>query len=195
MSETTNTVGDGFTPGWYQVELGNTTMPYAYIRNLTDFHSYINNGYALTPVMILYRSDYDYLTQQNETLAHNNAVLNSTIAELRETLAFAAQYTGFEGRACPLCQYENGKFIEMCQMHKDMDKLRGQVEALRRERDSLFKLNKRNCEDAMRIINGDKSGMELACIAVTEWGKREQYIKELEAELQRRRGDGEGQQS
>jgi hypothetical protein len=50
------------------------------------------------------------------------------IQELEETLAFAAQYKGIEARACPLCKYENGKFIEACQMHKDMKELRAQLD-------------------------------------------------------------------
>lgn len=46
---------------------------------------------------------------------------------LESTLHFAASYTGIEGRACPLCKYENGKFIERCQMHKEVDELRAKV--------------------------------------------------------------------
>ncbi len=31
--------------------------------------------------------------------------------------------TGFEGWGCPGCKYENGKFIELCQLHKRIDEL------------------------------------------------------------------------
>lgn len=50
-----------------------------------------------------------------------------TIAALRETLEFAARYKSIEGRPCPLCKYENGVFIEACQMHKDMNALEAQL--------------------------------------------------------------------
>jgi hypothetical protein len=43
--------------------------------------------------------------------------------ELKESLEFAATYKGIEGRGCPLCTYEDGVFVEMCQMHKDIAKL------------------------------------------------------------------------
>lgn len=66
----------------------------------------------------------DALTQRIATLAADNA-------RLRETLAFAAQYKGFEARACPLCTYENGKFVERCQMHTDMDNLRAALDEAR----------------------------------------------------------------
>lgn len=45
------------------------------------------------------------------------------IAELEETLQFAAQYKGIEGRSCPLCRYENGVYLGPCQMHADMDRM------------------------------------------------------------------------
>lgn len=48
--------------------------------------------------------------------------LRARIKELEETIEFARNYSGFEARACPLCTYENGKFIKRCRMHEDMDK-------------------------------------------------------------------------
>lgn len=66
--------------------------------------------------------------------------LTDTINELRETLAFAAQYKGIEARGCPLCRYEDGKFIEACQMHKDMDAQRLQLIGLQTEYDRLNSL-------------------------------------------------------
>lgn len=58
------------------------------------------------------------------------AALTKRVADLEETLAFAAQYKGIEARACPLCHYENGVFVDRCQMHKDMDALTKQVAEL-----------------------------------------------------------------
>lgn len=79
----------------------------------------------------------EYRTEEDAIAAWNTraesaelAALRQQVADLTETLAFAAQYKGIEGRSCPLCKYENGVFVESCQMHKDMDKLRQQVAAL-----------------------------------------------------------------
>lgn len=52
--------------------------------------------------------------------ANTIATQAARIEALEEKLQFAAQYKGYEARACPLCKYERGKFIEHCQMHKDM---------------------------------------------------------------------------
>jgi len=60
----------------------------------------------------------------------DHAALTKRVADLEETLAFAAQYKGIEARACPLCHYENGVFVDRCQMHKDMDALTKQVAEL-----------------------------------------------------------------
>lgn len=59
--------------------------------------------------------------------------LRQQVESLKETLAFAAQYKGIEGRPCPLCKYEDGVFIEACRMHMDMDELQKQVESLTRK--------------------------------------------------------------
>lgn len=42
------------------------------------------------------------------------------IEALREDLHFAAVQTGVEARACPLCTYENGKFIKHCSLHEQI---------------------------------------------------------------------------
>lgn len=73
-----------------------------------------------------------------------------TIAALRATLEFAAQYKGIEGRACPLCEYVNGEFIETCQMHKDMDALRVQIERLKAQVNQLHETIGKQTVDATR---------------------------------------------
>lgn len=59
--------------------------------------------------------------------------LQEQVNELKETLTFAAQYKGIEGRSCPLCKYEAGIFIGRCQMHKDMDEMMIEINRLRRK--------------------------------------------------------------
>ena len=51
------------------------------------------------------------------------AILLARIVELEETLIFMCHYTGYEGRPCALCTYENGKFIESCGLHKRIHEL------------------------------------------------------------------------
>lgn len=75
------------------------------------------------------RDEYE---EELATTAARIQQLEARVSELTETLAFAAQYKGIEGRGCPLCKYEDGVFIERCQMHKDMEALRGQVAELKR---------------------------------------------------------------
>jgi len=43
--------------------------------------------------------------------------------ELEESLELARNYKGFEARACPLCEYKNGKFIKYCSMHSRIKEL------------------------------------------------------------------------
>lgn len=45
------------------------------------------------------------------------------IAELEKSLARARNYKGIEAYPCPLCAYEDGVFIEACQLHKDICEL------------------------------------------------------------------------
>jgi len=47
--------------------------------------------------------------------------------ELREQLEYASKQTSYDSRPCPLCKWEDGKHIEACQMHKDMDELHKQL--------------------------------------------------------------------
>lgn len=58
-----------------------------------------------------------------------------------------------------------------------------ELSRLRAQLAEVIALNKRNADDAVRAINAEKCGMQLAVASVTEWGKREQYIKKLEAQL------------
>lgn len=77
------------------------------------------------------RDDIEWLCQQlRRAESADHAALTKRVADLEETLAFAAQYKGIEARACPLCHYENGVFVDRCQMHKDMDALTKQVAEL-----------------------------------------------------------------
>jgi len=42
---------------------------------------------------------------------------------LADQLHKAQHYIGIEIHACPLCIYENGKFIKRCEMHRQIDVL------------------------------------------------------------------------
>lgn len=44
----------------------------------------------------------------------------------------ARNYIGIKGYPCPLCVYDNGKFIASCEMHKEIDSLRREVNDLRK---------------------------------------------------------------
>lgn len=66
---------------------------------------------------------------------------------------------------------------------KRIANLEAELTRLRAELAEVIALNKRNADDAVRAINAEKCGMQLAVASVTEWGKREQYIKKLEAQL------------
>ena len=48
------------------------------------------------------------------------ATLSARLAAVEESLEFARNYNGIEGRPCPLCTYEDGVFIKSCQMHTDL---------------------------------------------------------------------------
>ena len=50
-------------------------------------------------------------------------LLNVEIAKLEETLRFACEYTGFEGRPCPLCAYDNGVFVKHCEPHRQIEEM------------------------------------------------------------------------
>lgn len=78
----------------------------------------------------------EYYMQTAEVTDETMTDQRRKIAALEETLTFAAQYKGIEMRACPLCKYENGVFIEACQMHKDMDKLEAEIATLRAQVDA-----------------------------------------------------------
>lgn len=67
--------------------------------------------------------------EQRNTIATQAA----QVAKLEETLQFASTYRGYEARPCPLCKYKNGKFIEHCQMHKDMRAQAARIGELERE--------------------------------------------------------------
>lgn len=45
------------------------------------------------------------------------------IADLQETLRHAATQTGFEGRGCPLCHWNNGVFLGYCSLHQRIEEL------------------------------------------------------------------------
>jgi hypothetical protein len=50
---------------------------------------------------------------------------------LRQVLEKARRYRGVEGYACPLCIYKNGKFVQPCAMHIQINALRDIVGLLR----------------------------------------------------------------
>jgi len=79
----------------------------------------------------------DSIIRRDATIATQAA----RIAELEETLQFAAKYKGYEARACPLCKYEHGKFIEHCQMHKDMRAQGQRITGLETELDNCVAQN------------------------------------------------------
>jgi len=53
------------------------------------------------------------------------------IDRLRTDIERASTYKGIEAYACPLCIYKNGKFVERCQMHKEIDRQRAEMEKVR----------------------------------------------------------------
>ena len=61
---------------------------------------------------------------------HDKMYLLSLIDSLRLNLERARTYRGIEGYPCPLCAYGDGKFIERCQMHKDLNSLRAEKKEL-----------------------------------------------------------------
>lgn len=73
------------------------------------------------------------LEKMREIMVEQRDMYEAHIAALTETLEFASTYKGYEARACPLCRYEHGKFIESCQMHKDMHALHARIDALEAE--------------------------------------------------------------
>lgn len=87
------------------------------------------------------RDQVDWLSTDNAVLRQENSVLWKKVNELTETLKFAAQYRGVEGRGCPLCTYDNGRFIKLCQMHEDMEAMRLQLIGLRAEYDDCVSAN------------------------------------------------------
>lgn len=77
------------------------------------------------------------------------------------------------------------------QARNEIAALKAQVQELEETRKDLIELNKRNVDDAARIISGNQNGLELAYVSLVEWGKREQRIKELEAENTALKAQGE----
>lgn len=82
---------------------------------------------------------YDY-EQERRRASEQHRELARLLAESRQheealesTLHFASTYRGYEARPCPLCKYENGVFIDLCQMHKDMHALHTRIAELERE--------------------------------------------------------------
>jgi hypothetical protein len=67
--------------------------------------------------MMIVRNDYEQRLQQQ----------SAEIAELKETIEFARGYIGIEGRACPLCAYDNGVLVQVCAMHQRIDRLRAEL--------------------------------------------------------------------
>lgn len=62
-----------------------------------------------------------------EKLSAQVKSLRTENEELRDKLNLARAYRGLEARACPLCTYENGKFIKACSMHEQIEELRKQL--------------------------------------------------------------------
>ena len=50
---------------------------------------------------------------------------------LRQMLERARRYRGIEGYACPLCIYKNGKFVQSCAMHLQINAQSDVIELLR----------------------------------------------------------------
>jgi len=65
----------------------------------------------------------------------------------------------------------------------ELDRLRQQVADLEAQVKGLLELNERNVNDALRRIRAGDSSLELAGIAITELGKSEARVAELEAQL------------
>jgi hypothetical protein len=55
------------------------------------------------------------------------------VERLAKQIERARSYGGVEVYACPLCTYEEGIFIESCQMHKDMHELETAMRQAERE--------------------------------------------------------------
>ena len=62
---------------------------------------------------------------------HDSGWYEKRIADLERQLERARTYTGNESYPCPLCTYEDGKFIEPCEMHDQIDRKDAEIERLR----------------------------------------------------------------
>lgn len=57
--------------------------------------------------------------------------------QLKETIERARTYKGIEIYACPLCTFENGRFIARCEMHRQIMVLEKELKNVRAEVESL----------------------------------------------------------
>lgn len=48
----------------------------------------------------------------------------------QQQLERAKTYTGLESYPCPLCTYENGKFIKFCALHQRINELESKIEII-----------------------------------------------------------------
>lgn len=80
---------------------------------------------------------------------------------LAASIERARTYTGVEGYPCPLCRYEDGVFIEPCEMHRQIDALAAEVERLRAERESDH--------IGMGMLYGDINNLRRELAAALSW--------------------------
>ena len=52
-------------------------------------------------------------------------------------------WTPYSARACPMCIYDNGKFISRCQPHQEIDKLKARIDELTEAAQPLIELYKK----------------------------------------------------
>ena len=92
-----------------------------------------------------------YSVEYGRKMEKTISTLTTRLAAVEESLEFARNYSGIEGRPCPLCTYEDGVFIKSCQMHTDLA-------AVEKERDEW----KRSSELVARVLIDTKADLATA---------------------------------
>ncbi len=71
------------------------------------------------------------LTEAKSNRTYADGVFKAALDYRDERIERAASYTGFEGYACPLCEYNDGVFIKFCALHERIDQQSKRIEQLR----------------------------------------------------------------
>ncbi len=66
--------------------------------------------------------------------------LRAELANAKKTIERAASYIGVEGYGCPLCKYDNGRFVALCSMHEQLAEARKESAAKSVYRELVYEL-------------------------------------------------------